>query len=70
MEHTFRQLQFNCGFLAARRTGLAGIVWRHLMEVFTIIVLLPNMALALKEHAPRRVRDRLRGIGSLPCCLA
>ena len=63
MEHTLRQLQFNFGFLATLRTGLAGIVWRHLMEVFTITFCDP--VAPLKEHTPRRVRDGLGKVSVL-----
>ena len=57
MEHTFRQLQFDCGLLATLRTGLTRIVRWHLMEVF--IIAFGNPVAPIKEHAPRRVRNRL-----------
>ena len=63
MEHTLRQLQFNFGFLATLRTGLAGIVGWHLMEVFAITFCHP--VAPVKEHTPSRVRDRLGKVSVL-----
>ena len=63
MEQTFRQLQFNRRFLTAFRTGLTRVVGRHLMEVFTIAFCDP--VTPLKEHTPRRVRNRLRKVSVL-----
>ena len=57
MEHTLGQLQFDRRFLTALRTRLAGIVWWHLMEMFTIAF--GNPVAPVKEHTPRCVRNGL-----------
>ena len=51
MEHAFRQLQFDFGFLATLRTRLARVVWRNLMEM--LAVALGNPFTPIKEHTPR-----------------
>ena len=58
MEHAFGQLQFNMQFLATLGACLTCVVWRHLMEVFTIAFCCP--VTPIKEHAPRRIGNRLR----------
>jgi len=63
MEHTIRQLQLNRRFLTALRTGLTRVVGWHLMEVFAIALCYPTAP--VKEHAPRRIRDRLREVSVL-----
>ena len=63
MEHAFRQLQFEWRFLTAFRTGLAGIVWRHLMEMFTLALCYP--VAPVKEHPPRRISNRLGKVAVL-----
>ena len=63
MEQTFRQLQFNFGFLATFRTGLTGMVRRHLMEM--LAVAFSNPVAPVKEHTPSRVRDRLGKVSVL-----
>ena len=63
MEHTIGQLQFDNRFLTAFRTGLAGIVWWHLMEIFTIAFCHP--VAPVKEHPPRRISNRLGKVSVL-----
>ncbi len=63
MEQTFRQLQFNFGLLAALRTGLTRVMRWHLMEVFAIA--LGNPVAPVKEHAPRRIGNRLGEVSVL-----
>lgn len=63
MEHTLGQLQFHRRFLTALRTGLTRMVGWHLMEMFAIALCYPTAP--LKEHAPRRIRDRLREVSVL-----
>ena len=62
MEHTLRQLQFD-RFLTAVRTGLACVMWWHLMEMFTIAFCHP--VAPVKEHPPRRISNRLGKVAVL-----
>ena len=57
MERTLRQLHFCIQTLATIRACLTGMVRWHLMEMFTVPLGYP--VTPLKEHPPRRVRDRL-----------
>ena len=57
MEYTLRQLHLSRQPLTAIRARLAGIVGRHLMEMFTVPLGYP--AAPLEEHPPRCVRDGL-----------
>ena len=63
MEHAFRQLQCNRRFLTAFRTGLARVLRRHLMEMFAIALCQPGTP--VKEHPPRRIRNRLGEVAVL-----
>ena len=63
MEHTFRQLQFDLGFLTTFRTGLTRVMRWHLMEMLAITFCHPSAP--LKEHTPRSVRNRLGKVAIL-----
>ena len=63
MEQTFRQLQFNRRFLTAFRTGLAGMMRWHLMEMFAIPFCYP--VAPVKEHPPRGISNGLGKVSVL-----